>query len=79
MLEYDLKEAHAMVREQKYLGNDVQWEGWDLVFYRPAQNAVYSNDGVWRRNRYAFANRVVVDSDGKYRIDQRNIRTKRAR
>jgi hypothetical protein len=78
MREYDFSSAHRLVRQQRGLGNDVEWIGWDtIVFYRPSDNAVYTTDGVWRNDHWAFANRVVVDSDGIWRIDARNIKRPR--
>lgn len=74
MLEYDWSAAHRMVRQQRAAGNDVEWQGWDIVFYRPADNAMYSPDGVWREGEYAFANRVVVDEHGIWKVDRRNIK-----
>jgi len=80
MLEYDWSAAHRMVRQQRAAGNDVEWQGWDIVFYRPAENARTSKDGAWRNGEYAFANRVTVDESGLWKIDRRNIkRPKRTR
>lgn len=81
MRDYDFSGAHRMVRQQRAMGNDVEWQGWDtIVFYRPAENAVYSPDGVWRNGQWAFANRVVVDDNGIWKVDARNIkRPKRSR
>jgi len=78
MREYDFSAAHRMVRQQRAMGNDVEWVGWDtIVFYRPQETAVYSPDGVFRDGQWAFANRVVVDSDGIWRVDPRNIKRPR--
>jgi len=80
MLNLDIKAAHRLVREQRAAGNDVEWDGWDIVFYRPAEHAMHSTDGAWRKGRYAFANRVGVNSEGIWVIDPRNIRrVRRAR
>lgn len=74
MLNLDIKAAHRLVREQRAIGNDVEWDGWDIVFYRPADHAMHSKDGVFRNGRYAFANRVVVNSEGIWEIDDRNVK-----
>lgn len=73
-IELDIKAAHKTVREQRAAGNDVEWDGWDIVFYRPAVNAVNSKDGIWRKGQWAFANRVKVNSEGIWSVDPRNIR-----
>lgn len=74
MLNLDIKAAHKIVREQRAAGNDVEWQGWDIVFYRPAEHAMHSVNGVWRNNQWAFANRVEVNSEGMWSIDPRNIK-----
>jgi hypothetical protein len=63
-----------MVREQRAVGNDVEWQGWDIVFYRPADHAIHSVDGAFRNGQWAFENRVVVNSEGIWEVDQRNIK-----
>lgn len=74
MLEFDIKSAHRMVNQQKAAGNDVRWEGWDIVFHRPADAARNSPQGAFRNGGWGFDNRVVVNSEGKWLIDARNIR-----
>ena len=74
MINLDIKSAHRVVREQKAAGVDVEWDGWDIVFYRPAPQAVYSADGVWRNNGWHFANRVTVTTEGIWKVDPRNIK-----
>lgn len=76
---FDIRSAHALVREQKSLGNDVEWDGWDIVFYRSAPQAKYSQDGVWRNGEWAFANRVELNSEGIWKVEERNIWRKRPR
>lgn len=75
--EFDLKSAEKMVRRQRAAGNDVEWNGWELVFYRPADNARQSVHGVWRNNQWAFANRVQVNDEGIYKVDGRNLKRTR--
>lgn len=80
MLEYDIKSAHRMVREQRALPkhkddkSDVRWEGWDIVFFRPADHAIHSRDGAFRNGVWGFDNRVSVNSEGKWLVDARNIK-----
>lgn len=76
MLNLDIKAAHKLVRDQRAIGNDVEWDGWDIVFYRYADHAMTSTDGVWRKDKsqWAFANRVKVNSEGTWEIDPRNVR-----
>lgn len=89
MLTLGIKKAHKFVDEQKALGNDVRWDGWSMVFFRPNPAAVYSLDannrpnGVWRNGSYGFETRVDCDEKGLWRIDWRNVykstRTSRSR
>lgn len=74
MLNLDIKAAHKLVRDQRAIGNDVEWDGWDIVFYRPADHAMSSINGAWRKGQWAFANRVKVNSEGTWEIDPRNVR-----
>lgn len=77
MLEFDIKSAHRMVRQQEAMGNDVRWDGWDIVFFRPAEHAIHSKDGAFRGGVWGFDNRVVVNSEGIWKVDQRNIKRPR--
>lgn len=69
-----LKNSHRFVREQRALGNDVRWDGWDIVFFRPADHAIHSRDGAFRNGVWGFDNRVEVNSEGTWSIDPRNIK-----
>ena len=74
MLNLDIKAAHRVVREQRALGNDVRWDGWDIVFFRPSDLGRNSKDGAFRNGQWGFDNRVVVNSEGIWEIDPRNVR-----
>jgi hypothetical protein len=74
MPEFDIKSAHRMVKEQQALGNDVEWDNYTINFYRPADHAIHSVDGVFRNGKWAFKNSVEVNSEGIWSVDPRNIR-----
>lgn len=74
MLNLDIKAAHRLVREQRAIGNDVRWDGWDIVFFRAADNGIHSKDGAFRNGQWGFDNRSVVNSEGIWSIDERNIK-----
>lgn len=75
-----IKRAEKFVEKQKALGNDVRWDGWDMVFFREAPQAVYSKAGVFRNGTYGFDNRVTVSEKGTWEVDYRNVRrAKRSR
>lgn len=68
------REAEKFVTRQQRLGNDVRWEGWDIVFHRPAEQGIYSRDGAFRNGEWGFENRVVVNEKGTWEVDYRNVR-----
>jgi hypothetical protein len=72
-----LEEAERFVTRQQGLGNSVRWDGWDMVFFREAPEAVYSLIGVIRDGRYGFDNRSNVQNDGTWSVDYRNVRRAR--
>jgi hypothetical protein len=72
-----LEEAERFVTRQQGLGNSVRWDGWDMVFFREAPEAVYSLNGVIRDGRYGFDNRSNVQNDGTWSVDYRNVRRAR--
>lgn len=79
-LELDIKQAHRLVREQRSIGVDCRWDGWDIVFFRPADHGMFSKDGAFRNGVWGFENRVTVNSEGIWGIDPRNIkRVRRSR
>lgn len=74
MLNLDIKSAHRTVREQRAIGNDVRWDGWDIVFFRPSDKAIHSSEGAFRNDTWGFDNRVEVNSEGIWEVDPRNIK-----
>lgn len=70
----DHRNADKFVAEQQRLGNDVEWDGWTLVFYKPSPNSVYTKQGVFRNGQWCYANRFDMDRTGKYQIDSRNLK-----
>jgi len=69
-----LRKADQFVRTQQSLGNDVRWDGWDMVFFRAADKAVYSREGAFRNGVWGFDNRVKVDDSGVWEVDFRNVK-----
>lgn len=69
-----VKKVEKFVDEQIALGNDVRWDGWDVVFFRPEPKGVYSRDGAFRNGQWGFENRTTVNDKGQWEIDFRNVR-----
>lgn len=78
-MKVNIKQAHQLVRDQQRLGNDVCWDNYDIVFFRPAAHAMTSVSGVWRKGQWQFANRFTLSNDGTWTIDERNLRRPRHR
>lgn len=72
-----LKKAEQFISKQQALGNDCYWNGWDMVFFRTAPQAVYSKQGAFRNGEWGFNNISPVENDGTWRIDYRNVRRAR--
>lgn len=69
-----LPEAEAFVAAQQSLGNDVRWDNYDILFFRPAPQGVYSTEGAFRNGEWGFENRSNLTEDGTWQIDGRNVR-----
>lgn len=74
---FNISEAHKLVRAERAAGNDVRWDGWDIVFHRPAPHAINSPAGEFRNGGWGFKNRFEVDSEGMWNIEERNLRSLR--
>lgn len=74
-----VKKADKFVKQQQELGNDVRWDGWTMVFFRPSPAAKYAVDengranGVWRNGSFGFESRVEVNEKGHWEVDWRNV------
>ena len=69
-----VNEVDKFIERQNRLGNDVRWENYDLVFFRPAEQGIYSTDGAFRSGQWGFENRSPVENDGTWSVDYRNVR-----
>lgn len=78
MLKIDsLDYAERFVKKQQRLENDVRWDGWDIVFFRPAPWGASSKNGAYRHGEWGFENRYAVNGDGEWNIDWRDVRRER--
>ena len=74
MLTIGIKRVEKFVQQQQALGNDVRWDGYDLVFFRKADSGIFSKAGAFRNGVWGFENRVQVNGKGEWEIDYRNVR-----
>ena len=79
-----LSRAERFVTEQKNAGNDVRWDGYDMVFFRgdaedpdKTAHAFHSPAGSFRNGVWGFENRVPVNDSGVWEIDYRNVKRTR--
>lgn len=70
-----LTEADRFVERQQRLGNDVRWEGWTMVFFKPDPRGMKDpRNGAVRGGAYGFDNKVPVTDAGTWEVDYRNVR-----
>ena len=76
-----LPEADRFVERQQRLGNDVRWDGWEMVFFKADPRGKRDvKNGAVRGGVYGFNNRVSVTDDGTWEVDYRSVRrAKRSR
>jgi hypothetical protein len=72
VLEYDA--AHEFVTKQSKAGNDVRWEGWDMVFFKPTPYGFSNPKGAFRKGRWGMENRVTPDSTGRWVVPVKNVK-----
>jgi hypothetical protein len=74
------------VEKQVRLGNDVRWDGWDMIFFSPSPKGSYIPNGVhrefpsiltggeFRNGEWGYKTTVTPGSDGKWRVPNRNAK-----
>lgn len=81
----DYKTAHRFVREQRRLGNNVRWDGWDMVFWKPTRhgfntpsktNGVVNTIGSYNKEmeRWGVETRIAIDTNGMWRVPNKNVK-----
>lgn len=77
--ELDYKAAHRFVREQRKMGSEVYWDGWDMVFWQPTRYGFTARNGAFNRKqgRWGIESRVTVSDGGFWKVPKRNVRVPR--
>lgn len=72
----DFNSVDEFVSEQKTRGNDVRWDGWDLVFFRKNRDerGFTSRYGAYRHGNWGFETRVAVNAHGKWKVPERSVK-----
>lgn len=73
-LTLDYSAAHKFVREQRRIGNDVRWEGFTMVFWKPTHYGFTNVKGAFRNGRWGMETRVAVGDDGTWKVAGKNIK-----
>jgi hypothetical protein len=84
----DYTSAHKFVKEQRRLGNNVRWDGWDMVFWKPTRHGFttaqknvgsVSTNGSFDRNkgRWGVESRIAVDGNGVWKVPSKNVKSSR--
>ncbi len=80
MIEMTLEQAEKAVKRlngRKFSNwtMDLEWDGWNLVFYTPGgPSAMYQKNGAFRNGKWAIKNTVAVNEEGKYVVSGHNAR-----
>lgn len=72
-----LENAEQFVTGQKSLGNEVYWNNYDLVFFRPSPRAEFSKFGAYRNGLWGYQTVSAVTDNGTWEVDSRNVVTRR--
>lgn len=70
----NFSQAHKFVREQRRLGNDVRWENYDMVFWKPTHYGYTNKKGAYRNGRWGMESRVVVSDNGTWTVNSKNVK-----
>lgn len=73
----DYSAAHRFVREQRKMGSNVRWDGWDIVFWKPTRHGWTNKNGAFdrKKERWGVESRVVVGTDGIWKVPNKNVKT----
>lgn len=74
MFTLNYSSAHRFVREQRRLGLDIRWDGWDMVLWEPTVHGFDSVRGAFRKGRWGVETRIVVSNDGTWSFPTKKIR-----
>jgi len=73
----DYSAAHKFVREQRKMGSNVRWDGWDIVFWKPTRHGWTNKNGSFdrKKERWGVESRVIVGNDGTWKVPNKNVKT----
>lgn len=65
----DEKQANNLVKRK-----NIWWDGWDLMFWYPSNNADLRKQGAFRNGKWGIQTRVPVNQEGKWEVLTRYVR-----
>lgn len=69
------KSADHKVERLREQGHDIEWEGWNIVTYKPFGGAFMRKNGAFRNGQWCLKKTFEPQEDGKYYLN--GIRFKR--
>ena len=79
MITLKYRNVDAFVERQQKVGNDVRWDGWDMVFFKPHRKAHRSPNGRYRNGQWGFEARVSPNQYGKWKVKEEYVSEDSAR
>lgn len=73
MITLKYRNVDAFVERQQEAGNDVRWDGWDMIFFKPHRKAHRSKNGRYRNGRWGFEERVAPNRYGKWKVKEEYV------
>lgn len=68
MIEMTLEQAEKLVEKDK----NIEWDGWNLVFYNPNVTSAHLNKkGAFRNGQWVLKNTVAVSGKGTYLVSNK--------
>lgn len=73
MITLKYRNVDSFVERQQAAGNDVRWDGWDMVFFKPHRKAHRSKNGRYRNGLWGFEERVSPNRYGKWKVKEEYV------
>ena len=75
MLVLDYTDAHKFVQQQRKMGVDIRWDGYDMILFKKTPHGFNNQKGAFRKGRCGIEIRVSPDSLGMWSVVSRNVQT----
>ena len=65
------EDAHTFVEKS---GNNVYWDGWEIVIFHPTRGAYMRRNGAYRNGKWGISNRIACNNKGLWRVPVKDER-----